>query len=188
MLRKVAARMHTREIREYLKKNECRKIIEIGCNTGYMIDELKRFSEKVYGVDIDKDVVYQAKLRNHDVFACDAENLAFPEGIFDAVISIHVIEHIVDIARAMREFARILKPGGTMILIYPFEPVAGITCIPFAPLSNKCHVHLRALKPKDLTRIVTDNCTDLFSVTHVGYLSLAPTYMSVFRKKSSREQ
>jgi ubiquinone/menaquinone biosynthesis C-methylase UbiE len=187
MLRKFAARMHTREILEYLSTDDCSNIIEIGCNTGYMIDELKRFSGNVCGVDIDRSVVYQAKLKAHDVFVCDAENLAFPDDLFDAVISIHVIEHIVDIAQAIREFARILKPGGTMILIYPFEPVAGITCLPFAPLSNKCHVHLRVLKPRDLMRIVTDNSIDLRQINHVGYFSPAPTYMSVFRKKTSRE-
>jgi ubiquinone/menaquinone biosynthesis C-methylase UbiE len=180
--------MHTREIREYLKTDDCSNIIEIGCNTGYMIDELRHFPGNICGVDIDRSVVYQAKLRNQDVFVCDAEHLAFPQGHFDVVISIHVIEHIVDITQAMREFTRILKPGGTMILIYPFEPVAGITCIPFAPLSNKCHVHLRVLKPRTLMRIVTDNYIDLRPISHAGYFSPTPTYMSVFRKRPSKEQ
>ena len=183
MLRKIAARMHSRGIFQHLDVDGCKNIVEIGCNAGYMIDELKHRSRHVYGVDIDKNVVYQAKLRNHDVFVCDAENMAIPDGFFDAVVSVHVIEHIVDIAQAIREFARILKPDGLMILIYPFEPIAGITCIPFAPLSNKCHVHLRVLKPKDLIRIVTKSCMDLRSVHHAGYFSPAPTYMSVFRKK-----
>lgn len=188
MIREIAARMHTKEIAGYLEVRGCSKILEIGCNTGYMIDELKQFTTNVYGVDIDVGVVYQARLKNHDVFVCNAENLALPEGHFDAVISIHVIEHIVNVAQAIREFARILKPDGTMLLIYPYEPVAGITCMPFAPLSNRCHVHLRALKPKDLIRIVTDNNIDLRSVSHVGYFSPAPTYMSVFKKTSRKEK
>ena len=188
MLREIAARMHTREIGGHLKVPGRSRIVEIGCNTGYMIDALKQFTANVYGVDIDVGVVCQAKQRNHDVFVCDAENLAFPEGLFDAVISIHVIEHVVNIAQAIEEFARVLKPEGTMILIYPYEPVPGITCMPFAPLSSRCHVHLRALKPKDLIRIVTDNSIDLRSISHVGYLSPAPTYMSVFQKISREEK
>jgi SAM-dependent methyltransferase len=182
MLKKIAARIHTREILKRVGIDKNNRVVEIGCNRGYLITELRHFSDHVCGVDIDKHVVCQAQKRNHDVFVCDAENLAFPDCFFDIVISVHVVEHLIDIAKAIREFARILKPDGSMILVYPFEPVAGITCIPFAPLSNTCRIHVRVLKPKDLLNIVQDNRIDLSPVSHGGYYNPNPTYISVFKR------
>ncbi len=53
----------------------------------------------------------------------DARSLSYPDGSFDAAYSISVIEHIPDDgdARAMREIARVLRPGGRVCLTVPFS-------------------------------------------------------------------
>ena len=52
----------------------------------------------------------------------DARALAYPDGFFDRVFSISVLEHIPDDgdSQAMREIARVLTPGGTATLTVPF--------------------------------------------------------------------
>jgi hypothetical protein len=49
----------------------------------------------------------------------DVTNIQFPDHSFDVVYCSHVLEHIPDDRRAMREFQRVLKPGGWAILLVP---------------------------------------------------------------------
>jgi len=49
----------------------------------------------------------------------DVTALSFPDGSFDAVICNHVLEHVPDDGRAMREIHRVLKPGGWALLLVP---------------------------------------------------------------------
>jgi len=44
----------------------------------------------------------------------------FGDGAFDAVISLDVLEHVPDFRAALREFARVLRPGGWLVLTVPF--------------------------------------------------------------------
>ena len=49
----------------------------------------------------------------------DAHVLPFPDGVFDSVVSSHVIEHLHSPVAALREMARVLHPGGTMAHVIP---------------------------------------------------------------------
>jgi SAM-dependent methyltransferase len=48
----------------------------------------------------------------------DIENIELPDGSFDVVVASHVLEHVDDY-KALRELHRILKPGGTLIVMIP---------------------------------------------------------------------
>lgn len=50
---------------------------------------------------------------------CDIQNLPFPSDSFDIILCNHVLEHIPDDRRAMRELLRVLRPGGTALLLVP---------------------------------------------------------------------
>lgn len=49
----------------------------------------------------------------------DIENIRMPDGSFDVILCSHVLEHVHDDRRAMREFHRVLKPGGWALLLVP---------------------------------------------------------------------
>lgn len=51
----------------------------------------------------------------------DISEIQFPDQYFDAIYCSHVLEHVPDDRRAMREFARVLKPGGWAILLVPIS-------------------------------------------------------------------
>jgi SAM-dependent methyltransferase len=51
----------------------------------------------------------------------DVTRLAFRDSIFDAILCLHVLEHIPDDRSAMREFLRVLRPGGWAILQSPID-------------------------------------------------------------------
>lgn len=56
--------------------------------------------------------------RNAD-YAMDITDLHFPDNTFDAVLCIHVLEHVPDDTKAMAEFFRVMKPGGWGIIQVP---------------------------------------------------------------------
>jgi SAM-dependent methyltransferase len=49
----------------------------------------------------------------------DLSSLPFPDGVFDAVLNIVTLEHVREPARVMSELARVLKPGGRLLLVVP---------------------------------------------------------------------
>jgi SAM-dependent methyltransferase len=49
----------------------------------------------------------------------DITDIQYPEGAFDVVYCSHVLEHVVDDRKAMREFFRVLRPGGWAVLQVP---------------------------------------------------------------------
>jgi SAM-dependent methyltransferase len=59
----------------------------------------------------------------------DATSLSFPAARFDVVGSFEVLEHVPEFRKALREFARILVPGGTLVLTAPFLPHSAETLV-----------------------------------------------------------
>ena len=52
----------------------------------------------------------------------DVTALRFADASLDAVASLDVLEHVPDYARALAEFARVLRPGGRLLLCVPYDP------------------------------------------------------------------
>jgi ubiquinone/menaquinone biosynthesis C-methylase UbiE len=130
-------------------------ILEIGCDRGELTQILSRYSQKVIGIDINKEALAQAN--NKNLFYMSAEKLDFPSEYFDKVVSCHVIEHLPDLKKVFSEIERVLKPKGKCILIFPVELFRGMAAIrdawlalgnPF--LAGKLHLH--RLWPNKLKR------------------------------------
>ena len=70
---------------------------------------------------------YYSNIVNFDPVAYDStdvvgvgENLPFEDGVFDAVFSLNVLEHVRDPFCCAREIARVLKPNGKLYCVVPF--------------------------------------------------------------------
>jgi len=61
----------------------------------------------------------------------DLQNIDLPDGSIDVLLTPHVLEHVPDTARALREIGRILSPGGRMYLQVPLS--RGSTQVPTSP-------------------------------------------------------
>ena len=113
---------------------ENRLILDVGCGLGMYVQAFRRFSQDVHGVDIDAERVAEASQELGNLRVASAENLPYPEGMFDVVLSHEVIEHVDDDRQALAEAVRVLKspkptagtPGGRLVVfapnrLYPFE-------------------------------------------------------------------
>jgi SAM-dependent methyltransferase len=69
----------------------------------------RRFSHRVFGVDIDEEKVIKASSRLPNISVAPAESLPYPDGTFDLVFSHEVIEHVADDRQAIAEAVRVLR-------------------------------------------------------------------------------
>jgi SAM-dependent methyltransferase len=95
------------------------RILDYGCGTGGNTTSYGRFGS-VTGVEPDPHAIRLAQKRG-GAFYCRANGLRLPfrNGAFDVVIASDVLEHIEDDSAALAEMARVLKPGGSMIISVP---------------------------------------------------------------------
>ena len=71
----------------------------------------------------------------------DAKHLAFPDGAFDVVVAQYVIAAVPDPEATLDEFARVLKPGGEIVLVNHIGAESGaaprIRALRFAPVARR---------------------------------------------------
>lgn len=105
------------------------RILDVGFGAGHSICALATRGAQCTGVEVvlgaARHVVTEARARGlagkvHPAVA-DGCSLPFLDSSFDLVVSSHVIEHLRDDATAIREIGRVLRPGGSLILLVPNE-------------------------------------------------------------------
>lgn len=96
-------------------------ILEIGCSGGPLMQGLKELGfENVQGIDISQRAIDLCRQREiPDAFVMDGSKPTFGDRQFDVIIASDVLEHIEDEQIALREWNRILKPGGKLIVFVP---------------------------------------------------------------------
>ena len=100
-----------------------RTLLEIGCGLGTDSLQFARGGALVTGVDLTEQSIELAR-RRFEMYGvpgtfqvADAEQLPFPDASFDVVYSFGVLHHTPDTPRAVREVARVLKPGGEIVIM-----------------------------------------------------------------------
>jgi phosphatidylethanolamine/phosphatidyl-N-methylethanolamine N-methyltransferase len=100
------------------------RILDVGVGTGISLPDYRR-DIRIVGVDYSAPMLKKAKERvvnqrldNVDALAVmDAKFLGFPNSFFDAVVAQYVITAVPDPEATLDEFARVVKPGGEIILV-----------------------------------------------------------------------
>lgn len=107
------------------------RFLDVGVGgSGYTVIEAARMGAEGWGVDLSlvgvetarrlaKETLGGSALKRCGFKQATAEKLPFPDNYFDAISSIHVIEHIVDDRGAMSEMLRVTKPGGLCLIDTP---------------------------------------------------------------------
>ncbi len=96
------------------------KILDIGCATGFLLDEARRQGWQAHGVELsDWAVKYAREHFNLEVSEGTVEDAHFPPGSFDAVTMIDVLEHLPDPKKTLEEIRRILRPDGIVCVSTP---------------------------------------------------------------------
>lgn len=99
-------------------------ILDVGCGTGWMCARLLKFGT-VTGVDLADEIVARASQRvpAAKFIAGDVFSVDLPAASFDVVVSFEVLAHVVDQPGFVAQIARLLKPGGRVMIATQNGPI-----------------------------------------------------------------
>jgi ubiquinone/menaquinone biosynthesis C-methylase UbiE len=174
---------HLKTVDRLLPLPEGRRVLEVGCGQGHLTKRLAARGVDIIGIDANPHAAEVAE--SPVVVHMDASALDFDDSSFDAVISVHALEHIPPLEAAAAEIARVMRPGGEALFIYPAEPIMGLYAIPTAvilhgnPLKAR-EVHCQKLWPAKVRRLFEP--LGLVETHHEFHLVKSPQFVSVLRK------
>lgn len=175
-----------KKVVQYLQPQPEDEILEIGCGRGFLTKRMQKFSKSVIGIDVNPESISQGVTSNLKVM--DATKLEFPSEFFNKIYSCHVIEHIPDLKKFFQEIEKVLKPNGTVVLVYPWELVRGMGAMGSSLIIFKnplfCRkIHIHKLNPEKIKKIVKN-----FNLQHIeSHFSLfkSPQYFTILKKTVS---
>lgn len=134
------------------------RVLDVACGTGYGTALLG-----AVGVDLSRaSLAYAAKRYPAKYVAADAQRLPFGRE-FDTVVSFETLEHVPDPARFVEECARVLRPGGTLIVSTPNREL-------WSPRSARpCQrYHVREFNRREFLEVMRPLRVELFGQVLMG--------------------
>ena len=155
-------------------------LLEIGCSSGFLLQDLKAAlpAADIIGMDVVAVplMALGKKLPNTPLLQMDILQCTLAPQQFDAIIALNVLEHIENDEAALSQIARLLKPGGLLILEVPQGPR-------LYDYFDAYLRHARRYNKKDLLA----KCQDAgFQTTQFSYLGILPYPAFFILKKISR--
>jgi ubiquinone/menaquinone biosynthesis C-methylase UbiE len=136
------------------------RILDVACGTGVVTAALAPGAAEIVGVDASADMLARARARcdgigNAGFRTADAEDLPFPDGAFDGVVSRLAVHHFARPERVVAGIARVLRPGGRSVIVDVVAPEDQDR----ARLMNAIEAlrdpsHVRMLPPSGLDRLI----------------------------------
>ncbi len=178
------ALMHRRDYEDAAGMAGGKKVLDLGCNNGYGTSIIAGKATEVVGLDVSPQATELARERygapSTEFITFDGLRIPFPDDSFGLVVSLQVIEHVMDAGAYLREIIRVLAPGGRVMFT---TPNAVIRLDPGMVPWNSYHV--REYTPEQLRA----ELERYFSrVKLYGMFASEPLYsMEIERSASSRE-
>ena len=149
------------------------QLLENGCGVGMYVERLNQYGGRVIGLEYDFERACEAAGRSQLITNAASEELPFPTGYFDLILSHEVLEHVQNDHFALVEMVRVLRTGGRIVLFvpnrgYPFEThgiywrsryrFGNIPLVNYLPrsLRNRLAPHVRVYTHRDLEKLFHD--------------------------------
>jgi ubiquinone/menaquinone biosynthesis C-methylase UbiE len=104
-----------RRLKELFAATSAKRMIDLGCGTGFLINIAKKYVAEIDGVDVTEAMISRVdrsgncKIRLH---LADTGSVSIEQGAFDVATAYSFLHHLYDIVPTLRTAARALRPGG----------------------------------------------------------------------------
>jgi SAM-dependent methyltransferase len=153
-----------------------RRVLDIGCGTGYGSSELAHTAASVTGLDLSPEAVALARssyaAHNLEYLVASATCIPFADASFDLITCFEVIEHIHDWQLLLDEARRLLAPGAQFIVSTPNKSYYAESRAQIGP--NPFHVHEFEYNEFKAVLESAFPSVTLYFQNHVGALSFQP--------------
>lgn len=155
------------------------RILDVGCGTGKGQESFGTLGS-VYGVDFSQDALEFCHQRGLlRVARADAQALPLQDNSLDVVVTLDTIEHVPDDQKAIAEIARVLKPGGHLLINVPaYQWLWGPHDVAL--------MHFRRYSRSQVRKLLTDNGLVIERISyHIFFLFplvALSRFMSKFKK------
>ena len=175
-------RINKRLINE-LKPTKTDIILDIGCDKGILVSCLKNYCPDIIGIDINKEAIENSNMK--ELITMDARKIEFSDNYFTKIVSSMTIEHIPNLKYVFKEIDRVLKPGGLVILHYPWELFKGMCALRNALIFYKnpfkcCKIHVNKLNHKKIERLIRNTKMKIIKKTFI--FDPQPGYITILKK------
>jgi len=153
-------------------------VLDVGCGDGYQISYVLGRASQIFGIDISKASLKEAKKRVKGVdFVCAcSENLPFRYQVFSKVMCLELLEHLEDPSKTLEEIGFVLKQAGALIISVPYrEHIITTQCI-HCGRPTPLWGHLHSFDEKNLSSILPKN----FEILQCVYTGTAVAAYPIF--------
>jgi 2-polyprenyl-3-methyl-5-hydroxy-6-metoxy-1,4-benzoquinol methylase len=128
-------------------------MLDVGCGNGRYLSTMRSLGWQVQGVEFSAEGVRVCRMGNLPVHHGDLASAQFLAATFDLITVRHVIEHIPEPCLFMAELARVLKPGGHLLIETPNCEALGRAWLSVNWFANEVPRHLFLHSPTSLDRL-----------------------------------
>jgi 2-polyprenyl-3-methyl-5-hydroxy-6-metoxy-1,4-benzoquinol methylase len=156
------------------------KVLDIGCSIGATLRAAEQLGWKATGVDVSKSAINLCRNDGLDCHKVEGVALPFASETFDLITHWHVIEHVENVSEALREWRRVLKPGGLMVLETPNSSflkarLLGPRYEKFWPAE-----HLYTFNRKNLSSILKQSGFEIINSRLTGGWNALPLHLNAY--------
>lgn len=96
------------------------RLLDVGCGTGHQLAKYVAAGYECSGCEPSSEMLARARAANPGVplVQATADQLPYPDGSFDVVLSVEVMRYLAEPAPALSEFSRVLAPGGRALVTF----------------------------------------------------------------------
>lgn len=180
----LASRAHAiSQVANYKESREA-VILEAGCSSGFMINDLRQSFPGAFimGSDAVRGLLERLAKKIPDIPLLHFDLVRCPlfDDSIDVVILLNVLEHIQDDRSALQQVWRVLKPGGIAIIEVPAGPN-------LFDVYDRLLLHYRRYAQKDLANMILQVGFEIIKSTHLGFF-MYPGFALVKKSNQRRMQ